>query len=144
MSQIKDIIGSELIVIIEIMGLFLFALCGAFIKELYNNYIRKTNGILFTKVLIATSSSVAITEIIHGFFFAENEQVQVTLGLSFILGILGFEIFERISTVKGLVEFSEDIRTILYNFVIGWRTPVDPPKKYNNDENNNEDTKERK
>lgn len=142
MSQIKDIIGSELIVIIEIMGLFLFALCGAFIKELYNNYIRKTNGILFTKVLIATSSSVAITEIIHGFFFNENEQVKVTLCLSFILGVLGFEIFERISTLKGLVEFSELIRTILYNFIIGWRTPIDPPKKYKDEkEKSKEDDK---
>lgn len=132
LGELKDILGSELYVIVQLFGYFLFALCGSFIKESYNNYINKKEKIETIKIVISTVISVTITYMIKEYFFQDEQYRKLCLSISLILGILGFEIFTKISTVEGLKSLSMDIHIIIKNLFFPF-SDSDNNKKQNNE-----------
>lgn len=85
---------------------FIIGLFGAFVKDLYDTITQKDRRIRIGRILIGS--------IWTGFLFIfldstwlSNMSVNVIVFLAFLSGILGFELFGRISTLAGFAKTAE-------------------------------------
>lgn len=99
---------------IEFFLIFFVAFLGSFSKD-YLKLIRLEIGkITFTNVLLSTVTSSFLLFAISP-YIEEKFGVRGLMMVSFIGGLLGFEILERISSIKGVIEFIEEVVQIYYN-----------------------------
>lgn len=141
MNILKDIIGIELYTLVEVMGLFLFALGGSFLKETYNSYSKKTKSVDIFRIVVSTILAVVLTETVRDLVDFECTK-RILLGMAFLLGLLGYELFVRLSSIEGIIGLSRDIRTIIEN-ILG--SAIDTIfKHHTKKEENNKDDKGKK
>lgn len=116
LNYVKLIFGSELYIVIQLIGLILFALAGAFFKEFFESY--KNNSRIYPfKIIIATVISSTLSFSIKEYFFPDINSMKPMLAVSLIFGIIGFELFTKISSIEGIKSLSADIGIIIKNLI---------------------------
>ena len=98
--------------VLDGVAYFISAMVGAFVKDMYDTHNGTRPRIEIRRVLIATLLSTLIT-------FAVREHVpEDSLPfITFIVGVIGWELFVRISTIEGLMGTIRDIRLFIVSLV---------------------------
>ena len=83
---------------------FLTSLLGAFLKDFYNTYTQKDEKIRIGRIL---TGSISATFIMLGFedYLYKYFGLKTIILISFLMGVLGFEIFKNINSMDGLKGF---------------------------------------
>ena len=148
-ETLTGIVGVNVYYIIEFIGFFIFSFTGSFVKELY--LTNTSNGEhefvpyrVIMSTLIASFGSLAF----KGYFLNTPEHSwMIMIFVSFVFGLLGFEIFQRLSTIDGVKSLASDIHDIAINI---WKAADGTGKhnhshkdkshnKHSGDENNDGD-----
>ena len=100
-----------------IIGCFFFAFTGAYLQELSNIYNGKQRGTKIHKVVIGTIVGMGIYLLLV-YKFIHDLNITISVALNVISGLLGYEVFNRCSTIDGLKRTSSDIGEIVKNLSI--------------------------
>lgn len=100
MSQLVTI-ESILVIAANFLFYFIIAISGAFIKDLYDNFVNGKKRIEFTRVFIASISTAFICIGLQEYLSARFS-LNIIILFSFLCGVVGFEIFGCINSLKGL------------------------------------------
>ena len=92
---------------IDGVGYFVIAMLGAVIKDLYDTETGKRPRIEIYRIFVSATLTTFIT-----FALTDYIPKNCVPMFNFILGLLGCELFVRISTIAGLVQTINDIKTI--------------------------------
>lgn len=108
--------------VLDGVAYFISAMVGAFVKDMYDTHAGTRPKIEIRRVLIATLLSTLIT-------FAVREHVpeDALPFITFIIGVIGWELFVRISTIEGLLGTIRDIRLFIVSLVSPGTGGVAPP-----------------
>ena len=102
-----------------LIGCFFFAFTGAYLRELNNIYAGRQRDTKIHKVVIGTIVGMGIYLILV-YKFIHDLNIIISVALNVICGLLGYEIFNRCSTIDGLKKTSSDVGEIVKNLsVIG-------------------------
>lgn len=99
MSQIVTI-ESILVIAANFLFYFVIALSGAFTKDLYDNFINKKKKIETIRIFIAAFSTAFIAIGVQD--YTENFSLNLIILFSFLCGVIGFELFGSISSIRNL------------------------------------------
>lgn len=93
---------------------FLIAMIGAFVKDTFDTVIGTRRRIEIRRIFVGTILSTFLT-------FAAREYVQndLLIAVNFGLGVIGWELFSRTCTIKGLEETALGLRSFYLAFVKG-------------------------
>lgn len=84
---------------------FLIAMIGAFIKDIYDTISGVRSKIKIYRITIASILSTMLT------FAARSHLDQdTTIAFTFLIGVIGWELFSRICTIRGLKETALDFK----------------------------------
>ena len=95
------------------VGYFIVAMTGALCKDVYRSINTKSpmEGYrVFAAAMLTTMIMYAIRDHING------ELIPV---VNFVLGVIGFELFVHISTIKGLIQTIIEFRALLFSLFKG-------------------------
>ena len=108
LSFLSDI-GENLGPIIEFMGYLIFTFIGSLFKEIYNTN-SKENYEFKAHQVISSTIAASFTCVFARSMYLSEYDYGVMAFASFTLGLLGFEIFKNLSSIKGIQRFIAAIR----------------------------------
>lgn len=111
---ILNVLGFDVFYIIEIIGYFLFALIGSCLKELYLYRIRQTTthkGRMI-RIIIGTIVATFLSLAFKDLFLIDRCTWKVMSFISFLFGVLGFDLFGKLSSIEGIKDLARDIRDV--------------------------------
>lgn len=76
---------------------FLIAMIGAFVKDIYDTVSRTRPKIEIRRIFVSTTLSTFLIFAARDYL---NEDLEIAI--TFILGVIGWELFSRICTINGL------------------------------------------
>lgn len=76
---------------------FLIAMIGAFVKDIYDTVSGTRTKIEIRRIFVSTTLSTFLIFAARGYL---NDDLEVAI--TFILGVIGWELFSRICTINGL------------------------------------------
>ena len=100
MSFLSDI-GANLNPVIEFMGYLIFTFIGSLFKEIYNTNSKEDYEFRPHQVISSTIAASFTCVFARSMYLSEYD-FGVMAFASFTLGLLGFEIFKNLSSVKGI------------------------------------------
>lgn len=93
---------------------FLIAMVGAFVKDIYDTYSGVKTRIEIFHIVVSASLSTFLI------FAARNYTGEDLLpAINFILGIVGWELFVRVSTIDGLINTVKEVRSLILTLIGG-------------------------
>jgi len=94
---IYERLQSGSIIFLDWMTYFLIAMIGAFVKDLYDTITGERERIEIKRIFVSTILSTFL-------IFAARSYLNTDLiiAITFILGVIGWELFSRICTIEGL------------------------------------------
>lgn len=92
---------------------FIIAMLGAFVKDIYDTYSGARPRIEIYRIFVGTMLSTFLTFAARDYVNSENLLPVV----NFVLGVIGWELFVRISTIDGLVKTIRDGRQALVSLL---------------------------
>lgn len=99
-----------------LIGCFFFAFTGSYLQEISNIYKGKQRVTKIHKVVIGTIIGMGFYLFISAYFFS-HVGVTLSVALNVLSGLLGYEVFNRCSSVEGLKSTSKDINEIFQNLL---------------------------
>lgn len=93
---------------------FIIAMVGAFVKDIYDTYSGTRPRIEIYRIFVSTTLSTFLTFAARD-YVGENSLPAV----NFVLGVIGWELFSRVSTIDGLVKTIKDGRQLLLTLFVG-------------------------
>lgn len=97
----------------------IIAMLGAFVKDIYDTYSGARPRIEIYRIFVGTMLSTFLTFAARDYVNSENLLPVV----NFVLGVIGWELFVRISTIDGLIKTIKDARQTLVSIL----STSDPP-----------------
>lgn len=113
---VLNVLGFDVFYIIEIIGYFLFALIGSCLKEVYLYRIRQTTthkGRMI-RIIIGTIVATFLSLAFKDLFLTDRGTWKVMSFISFLFGVLGFDLFGKLSSIDGIKDLARDIRDVKY------------------------------
>jgi hypothetical protein len=104
------------------------AFAGAFMKDLYETMTRKNDPIRLGELIVGATCASFIAMSLHETLLSELKLNTILL-VTFVLGILGFEIFGNITSISSLEGFATRILEIKDRFSIQYNPPGKEEKK---------------
>ena len=101
---VLNVLGFDVFYIIEIIGYFLFALIGSCLKEVYLYRIRQTTthkGRMI-RIIIGTIVATFLSLAFKDLFLTDRGTWKVMSFISFLFGVLGFDLFGKLSSIDGI------------------------------------------
>ena len=126
-------IGSNMYLVMEIIGYLIFTFIGSLLKEIFNTnsidgYVFQAHRVISSTIAASTACG-AIRSI-----YMQDYSYPVMAFLSFTLGLLGFEIFKNLCSIKGIKKLISDFSKI-YSALTELPSPKDnAPDNYNSQE----------
>lgn len=111
----------------NILFYFIFGSFGAFLKDLYETLTKKNERIRFGEVLIGGASATFICYGLQDTWLKDLSLNLIVL-VTFICGILGFELFGNLTTIDKFKKFISWIMSIKDRIKIEPLPPTEPPK----------------
>ena len=111
---VLNVLGFDVFYIIEINGYFLFALIGSCLKEVYLYRIRQTTthkGRMI-RIIIGTIVATFLSLAFKDLFLTDRGTWKVMSFISFLFGVLGFDLFGKLSSIDGIKDLARDIRDV--------------------------------
>ena len=111
---VLNVLGFDVFYIIEIIGYFLFALIGSCLKEVYLYRIRQTTthkGRMI-RIMIGTIVATFLSLAFKDLFLTDRGTWKVMSFISFLFGVLGFDLFGKLSSIDGIKDLARDIRDV--------------------------------
>lgn len=99
-----------------LIGCFFFAFTGSYLQEISNIYNGKQRVTKIHKVVIGTIIGMGFYLFISTYFF-KHVGVTLSVALNVLSGLLGYEVFNRCSSIEGLKKTSKDINEIVQNLI---------------------------
>jgi len=93
---------------------FIIAMVGAFVKDIYDTYSGTRPRIEIYRIFVSTTLSTFLTFAARD-YVGENSLPAV----NFVLGVIGWELFSRVSTIDGLVKTIKDARQLMLTLFVG-------------------------
>lgn len=92
--------------VLNLLFYFIIGSFGAFVKDLYESMTKKVEQIRLGKIIVGATSSMFICMVLQ-----EMWQLSITtvVPLTFLLGVLGFEIFGNVTSIESLKRFLVNI-----------------------------------
>ena len=100
MSQVVTA-ENVLVIAANFVFYFIVALCGAFTKDLYDNFVNGKKKIEITRIFIAAISAAFMAIGLQDYLSARFS-LNIIILFSFLCGVVGFEIFRSINSIKSL------------------------------------------
>jgi len=97
-----------------LIGCFFFAFTGAYLQEVSNIYKGKQRVTKIHKVVIGTIIGMGIYLILAARYI-RNVGITLSVTINVICGLLGYEIFNRCSSIDNLKKTASDIHDIISN-----------------------------
>ena len=97
---------------LDALTYFLIAMIGSLVKDVYDITVGIRSKFEIKKILVGTVLSVFTI-----FFFRGYLNTDWTIALTFILGVIGWELFSKISTIDGLTKTLIGFKR-LFNFMV--------------------------
>ncbi len=102
-----------------IIGCFFFSFTGSYIQEIANIYKGKQRSTKIHKVVIGTIIGMGFYLLLVSKFI-RNVNISLSVTLNVISGLLGYELFNRTSSIENIKQTTSDINEIFRNlFNIG-------------------------
>lgn len=119
----------ELVMDLSVQVLFYFIVgsAGAFMKDLYEKITHKNKQIRLSKVIVGGLMAAIISYGLGDTWF-EDFSLNTMFLVTFVIGVLGFEIFGNITTISKLRSFLGEISE-LKRVAKGGEVSKDPPPK---------------
>lgn len=92
---------------------FIVAMLGAFVKDIYDTYSGARPQIEIYRIFVGTMLSTFLTFAAKDYVNSENLLPVV----NFVLGVIGWELFVRISTIDGLIKTIKDGKRALVSIL---------------------------
>ena len=108
LSFLSDI-GESLGPIIEFMGYLIFTFIGSLFKEIYNTNSKEEYEFKAHQVISSTIAASFTCVFARSMYLSEYDYGVMAFA-SFTLGLLGFEIFKNLSSIKGIQRLIAAIR----------------------------------
>lgn len=99
-----------------LIGCFFFAFTGSYLQEISNIYNGKQRVTKIHKVVVGTIFGMIIYLVLAARYI-ENIGVTLSVAINVICGLLGYEIFNRCSTIDGIKKLTQDISDIASNLL---------------------------
>lgn len=99
-----------------LFGCFFFAFTGSYLQELSNIYNGKQRVTKIHKIVVGTIFGMIIYLVLAARYI-ENIGITLSVAINVICGLLGYEIFNRCSTINGIKTFTSDLRDIVSNLL---------------------------
>jgi hypothetical protein len=110
MSFLSDVdVGESLGPVIEFMGYLIFTFIGSLFKEIYNTN-NKDDYEFRAHQVISSTIAASFTCVFARSMYLSEYGYGVMAFISFTLGLLGFEIFKNLSSVKGIKKLLDAIK----------------------------------
>lgn len=100
MSQVVTV-ENVLVIAANFQFYFIIGICGAFTKDLYDNFVNGKKKIEIIRVFIAAISTAFIAIGLQDYLSA-HFSLNIIILFSFLCGVVGFEIFRSINSIKNL------------------------------------------
>jgi hypothetical protein len=110
-SLIYERIDSFSLFFLDALTYFLIAMLGSIVKDVYDITVGARNKFAVKEVFVSTILGVFIIFALRGYM-----NTDWTITVTFILGVIGWELFSRISTIDGLTKTIIGIKN-LFTFV---------------------------
>ena len=132
-----QVIVNNLNVIIDFLGCLIFSFLGSLFKEIYNtNNIKKYEFAPY-KVICSTVVGSIASSVFRAHYFSDATYAENAL-ITFIFGLLGFEIFKDLTSVEGIKRLIGKIKEIT-GILFGGNS-LDKPKGDKDDKNTENDS----
>ena len=106
---------------------FLIAMIGAFVKDIYDTVSGTRQHIETRRVFVATSLSTFLTFAARG--HVDDDKL---IAITFILGVIGWELFSRICTIEGFKSTVLGLKEF-YVTLLGGKKPTEKNNENNED-----------
>lgn len=100
MSQVVTV-ENVLVIAANFTFYFIVAICGAFTKDLYDNFVNGKKRIEIIRVFIAAISTAFLAIGLQDYLSARFS-LNIIILFSFLCGVVGFELFGCINSIKNL------------------------------------------
>ena len=132
-NNLSTLIGSELFLFVEFVGCLLFAFIGSILKEIYNT--NAIHGYDFGphRVISSTLAAALTALFIKSYYFGEEYGWALIAFGSFILGLLGYEIFKNMCSIEGIYHLIDKFRELM-GVIAGTTNIPSRESKPNNDD----------
>jgi hypothetical protein len=112
-QNLSTLIGSDLYLFVQFVGCLLFAFIGSILKEIYNT--NAIHGYAFGphRVISSTIAASLSALFIKTHYFSEEYGWALIAFGSFILGLLGYEIFKNLCSIEGIYHLIERFRELM-------------------------------
>lgn len=90
---------------------FLITLAGSFVKDMYNSIRGTDTSFRLYRILIGSLFSAFVMVGIEGWLLKHMGLKEIVV-IAFFIGILSFELFERLSNIDGLFKFYQTYQQI--------------------------------
>ena len=129
---LASVMGMDISFIIEFIGCLIFSFSGSILKEIYNtNSIR---GYEFDPHKVISSTMVAaLASSVCKIYVLENPTWETMAFVTFIFGLLGFEIFKNLSSINGIKRLIGDVRHIINLIESGEKKSTDNDDRFDID-----------
>lgn len=97
-----------------LFGCFFFAFTGSYLQEVSNIYKGKQRVTRIHKVVIGTIIGMGLYLIISAKFLT-NAGISLSVAINVLCGLLGYEIFNKCSSIDGMKQTAADINEIVGN-----------------------------
>lgn len=87
---------------------FSISACGAFIKDLYDNFTGKQKRVQITEIFISATTSSFILLGVSELMYTKLSTNNVIL-VTFFMGVVGFELFAKLNNLSGLNKFIQKV-----------------------------------
>lgn len=92
---------------------FIIAMLGAFVKDIYDTCTGARPRIEIYRIFVATTLSTFLTFAARDYVNSEN----LLPLINFVLGVIGWELFSRISTIDGLLKTITGFRQFITSII---------------------------
>ena len=104
-------IGYYFFYFIQYISFFIFSFIGALLREIYNTNIDLDYEFNPHKVISATFVSTFATITVRR-FYPEFMDLEITITISFVIGLIGYELFTKLTSLEDIIEFIYRIKNI--------------------------------
>lgn len=91
--------------IIEFVSYFIFSFTGSLLKEMYNTNSTNEHEFSSYNVIASTIIATLFTMAFKEFYFGGEQEWAIMAFLSFVFGLIGFELFITLSSINGIRKF---------------------------------------
>lgn len=114
----------------SVLYIVIFVFFGTYLREISLVYIARQQGINRFKIFIGTLIGVILTSGIKEYYLRDMEINSLQMLLpSFMCGMIGYEVFTRIGSIKDIKQLANDIHEI-FSILMGKYEDEDDDEKH--------------